>query len=190
MIYHFFLLYLAQLICPLAYEDPYGAWDHLNKELSPHFPLCDITWKSPQGSTIQVTCEKLSVRCIPSGANLFKDTDHPFRWFLAPYVNIYIFVCDTADSYKNRKTKLKQWIDALTGPKRSSWLVVYLPMGNQMHETYQKIYTKLSNEIYFDRVGDRTAAVYCNASLSSRKAHVADVVDKIKNGIITSFYQR
>lgn len=174
----------------MAYEDPHGAWDLLNKELSPHFPLFDITWKSPQGSTIQVTIDKLSVRCIPSGANLFKDTDHPFRWFLAPYVNIYLFVCDSADSYKSHKTKLKQWIDTLSGPKRSSWLVVYLPMGNQVHETYQKIFTKLSNEIYFDKAGDRTAAVYCNASHSSRKAHVAEVVKNIKEGIITSFYQR
>jgi hypothetical protein len=181
---------LAQLICPLAYEDPYGVWEHLNKELSPHFPLNNITWKSPQGTTIQVTIEKLSVRCIPSGANLFKDTDHPFRWFLAPYVNLYIFVCDTVESFKNRKNKLKQWIDALSGPKRSSWQVVYLPMGNQSHETYQKIYTKLSNEVYFDKVGDRTSVVFCNASQHSRQASAADVIEKIKDGIINSFYQR
>jgi hypothetical protein len=129
-------------------------------------------------------------RCIPSGANLFKDTDHPFRWFLAPYVNIYIFVCDTMESYKGRKAKLKQWIDALSGPKRSSWLVVYLPMGKQSHDSYQKIYSKLSSEIYFDKVGDRTSVVYCNSSHATRQACAAEVIDKIKDGIIISFYQR
>ena len=179
-----------QLICPLAYEDPHAVWDQLNKEISPFLPLSDITWKSPQAMTAQVTIDKLSVRCIPSAANLFKDTDHPFRWFLAPYVNIYLFVCDSPENFKSRKNKLKQWMDGLTGPKRSSWLVVYLPMGNQTNDVYHKIFMKLSNEIYYDKIGDRTSVLYCNSSQSTRKAQASDIIEKIKEGIITSFYQR
>lgn len=183
-------LFTAQLVCPLAYDDPYNAWDRLSKELLPLFPLRDITWKSPLSSSSQITIDKLSVRCIPTSASLFKDTDHPFRWFLAPYVNIYIFVCDSTDVYKSRKNKLRQWIDSLSGHKRSSWIVIYLPMGTQTTEVYQKIYNKLSSEFYFDKVGDRTSVMFLHTQQYKNQNSPSDMLDKIKEGIITSFQQR
>ena len=38
---------------------------------------------------------------------------------------------------------------------RASWLIIYLPMGSQPNETYQKVYSKLSADFFHDKPGDR-----------------------------------
>ncbi len=46
---------------------------------------------------------------MPSSSNLFKDSEHPFRWFLAPYVNIYFLIAENIDAYRNQKAEIKKW---------------------------------------------------------------------------------
>ena len=57
---------------------------------------------------------------MPSTASLFKDTDHPFRWFLAPYGNIYFISADTLEAYKDAKPAIKKWVETVVGLKRYS----------------------------------------------------------------------
>lgn len=185
----------AQLICPIAYEDTGGMWSVIEKDIISYFPLRNVTWKSLINNS-QISIDKLPIRCMPSSASLFKDVDHPFRWFLAPYVYINILVCESMDSYKTNKSLLKRWIEGLNLVSRR-WIILYLPMGSQTMDSYQKIYTKLSSDFYQDKSGDRTCILYVNGfqgksgttSIAPPNLYT-ELVNKIRDGVIGSFQQR
>ena len=107
----------AQLICPIAYDDPSNVWQYIEKGITSCAPLKDVTWKSQLSSSL-ITISKLPLKFLPSTATLFKDSDHPFRWFLAPYINIYIVVADTQEAYKNCRPAIKQWITNIKAAHR------------------------------------------------------------------------
>lgn len=113
--FYFCFILLAQLICPISYDDPDDQWKRLEPLLNEKLPLRDVSWKSPISSTF-ITINKLPLRFLPSSSSLFKDTDHSFRWFLSPYVYVYILVAESMDSYKVLKPNLKKWIDARNNP--------------------------------------------------------------------------
>lgn len=51
--------------------------------------------------------------------SLFKDTNHAFRWFLAPYVHLYILGSESLDAYKVQKPIVKNWVNLYnTGTKK------------------------------------------------------------------------
>jgi len=106
-----FFFFIAQLICPISYDDPDDQWKKLEPLLTERLPLRDVSWKSPISSSF-VTISKLPLRFLPSSSSLFKDTDHSFRWFLSPYVYVYILVAETLEAYKVVKVGLKKWVDA------------------------------------------------------------------------------
>ena len=83
----------AQLVCSIGYEDPSTMWKLLENDLIARFPLEKLCWKHPI-TQLEVNIDSLPLRCMPLTSTLFKDTDHSFRWFLAPYVHIYILVCE------------------------------------------------------------------------------------------------
>lgn len=98
-------------MCPISYDDPDGHWDKLQPYLLDRIPLRDVTWKSPISSSY-ITIARLPLRFLPSSANLFKDTDHSFRWFLSPYVYVYVLGAETLESYKAVKPSVKKWVDS------------------------------------------------------------------------------
>ena len=104
------------MICPISYDDPDGHWEKVQQHILDRLPLRDVTWKSPISSSF-ITIDKLPLRFLPSSANLFKDTDHSFRWFLSPYVYIYLLVAETLDAYKVVKPTVKKWVDSHNTPK-------------------------------------------------------------------------
>jgi hypothetical protein len=117
---HLTLSLAAQLICPISYHDPSGiVWNALQQNILDRLPLRDVSWKTTGTiSSSQAAVEKLPLRFMPSTASLFKDTDHPFRWFLAPYTNIYFVNVDNLDAYKDAKPVIKKWVETLVGLKR------------------------------------------------------------------------
>lgn len=154
--------------------------------------LLDVTWRSPISNT-SITIDRLPLRCLPITASLFKDTDHPFRWFLAPYIYTQLIVCESLDAYKTMKPNLRTWVEAHSGLKRSSWLLIYVPMGSQPIDTYQKIYAKISTEFCQDKTGDRSCMVLLNGFFKNLPPHsntFAEVINKIRDGVILSFQQR
>jgi hypothetical protein len=112
-------VFVAQLICPISYDDGQNIWinQQLAKAIQDHLPLTDVTWKNPASNSF-VNISKLPLRFMPSSSSLFKDTNHPFRWFLAPYSHIYFIKAETIDLYKSLKPALRQWVDSFSGPKR------------------------------------------------------------------------
>lgn len=62
---------------------------------------------------------------MPSTASLFKDTDHPFRWFLAPYANIFFINVDNFESYKDAKPAIRKWVETIVGLKRYQSFSLY-----------------------------------------------------------------
>jgi hypothetical protein len=169
----------------------------LEVNLSSRFPLKDVACKNPINGS-QIIIEKLPIRSMPANSAIFKDVDHPFRWFLAPYIQIYLVSCESTDAYKALKAKLRQWVEARMGMKRSSWLIVYLPNGTQQLELYQKIYSKLASDFYQDRSGDRTSIVYLHGYLNRGVVTqppnitnaISDLVNKIRDGVLSSFLLR
>jgi hypothetical protein len=191
-----YLMITAQLVCPISYDDPSQLWGTIEEALISKFPLKDVTWRSPI-STTQITIDRLPLRCVPANASLFKDTDHPFRWFLAPYINIFVLSCESADTYKSIRTKLKQWVEARIS-QRKSWLMLYLPSGSHTYETYQKIFSKISSDCHQDRSGDRTCIIYTkpcqvksgSVASPSMESGIAELASKIKEGVVASFQMR
>lgn len=110
----------CQLICPISFHDPIGnLWSLLQHGITDRLPLRDVLWKSTSTiSSPQSTVARLPLRFMPSTASLFKDTDHPFRWFLAPYTNIYFVQVNSLDAYKESKAGIRKWIETVVGLKR------------------------------------------------------------------------
>ena len=104
--------FVAHLICPISFDDPGQVWNDIVNDITQKLPLREVTWKHPI-SGVFINIPKLPLKFLPSSAHLFKETEHPFRWFLAPYVYLYIINADTFDSYKSVKAIVKQWIDGL-----------------------------------------------------------------------------
>jgi hypothetical protein len=104
------------LICPISFEDPDNQWGNIEQMINERLPLRDITWKSPISSSF-ITINQLPLRFLPSDASLFKDTDHPFRWFLSQYVCLYLFVAETLDAYKVAKPQVKKWVESQINSK-------------------------------------------------------------------------
>ena len=116
--YYLFVSNTAHLVCPISYDDPAKLWtSFIHKELMDRLPLEDVTWKSPI-STAFITIPELPLRFLSSTANLFVDTNHKFRWFLAPYVHVYVISAETLDSYRHCKPSIRQWVDAHSGVNR------------------------------------------------------------------------
>lgn len=107
----------AQLVCPVSYCDRHNIWSIVQKDLCEKLPLREVTWKSSVSSTY-TTIDKLPLRFLEEKANLFKDTDHSFRWFLAAYVNIYFLTAETLDAYKLAKADIKKWVEAHGGIRK------------------------------------------------------------------------
>jgi hypothetical protein len=128
----------SQLICPISYDDPSSLWTLAENDINTMIILQDITLRIITSST-NITIKSLPLRYMPSNANLFKDSDHPFRWFLAPYVYVYILGAENMDSYRGQRSSIKTWVDSHSGIKRSSWLILYIPLGSQTMDTYNKV---------------------------------------------------
>ena len=88
---------------------------------------------------------------------------------------------------------------------RSPWLIIYLPVGSQPTELYQKIYSKICSEFHFERAGDRSSMLLLQsfrnmtASASAQPSHFNaplpqnifnDVLAKLRESVISSLQQR
>ena len=133
------------LICPIAYEDPSNIWPLVEEGMVSLNPLRDVTWKSQLSSSL-ITINKLPIKFLSSNAGLFKDSDHPFRWFLAPYIHIHIVVSETLENYKSQKSAIRRWVTNIRQTQRSSWLLLFVPTAKQSIEVHQKIFTALSSD--------------------------------------------
>ena len=134
----------AHLICPIAYSDPDNIFSLIDSELTSRIPLKNIIWKNPL-SSVSTTLPSLPIRFMEAGHSLFKDIDHPFRWFLAPYVNLFLVGVQSLDALKTLRSTLRTWVDSHSGVNRSSWLIVYIPLGTQSMDTYSKNYAKIAS---------------------------------------------
>lgn len=153
-------------------------------------PLRDVTWKNPVTSTY-ITISRLPLKFLPSAANLFKDTDHPFRWFLAPYVHIYIVTSETLEAYKVAKAIIKQWVEFQSGIKRAYWLIIYIPQKPSSTEIHAKVFARMSADFYVERQGDRSVYVpQISSNARTPQSSYNDILSKIREGVVQSFQQK
>jgi len=111
-----FFLIIAQLICPIGYDDKSNVWPTIQKFVCDRLPLKDVVWKSPISSSF-VNIEKLPIRFLPSSAKLFNETQHPYRRFLALYVHVYLLCVESMDAYKTNKPFIKKWLEPYNNAK-------------------------------------------------------------------------
>jgi len=161
-----------QLICPISYDDPSGLWGIFGEILSRHLPLRDVFVKSPVTGS-KVCVPSLPLRFMPSSANLFKDTNHPFRWFLAPYVSVYVLSVSDVSAYKAVKPAIKAWVDIRLRAS-APWVILYVsPLSAAAEQnsssasllaTHSKIYDKLSSDFHAEKQGDRSVLLLLHSS--------------------------
>lgn len=184
----------SQLICPISYHDPSGnIWNSVQQGILDRLPLRDVLCKSTSTiSSSQAAVARLPLRFMPSTASLFKDTDHPFRWFLAPYTNVYFVQVNSMESYKDSKAVIKKWIDATVGSKRSSWLLVYAPLSmsgsiSVDSTVCSKVFAKICSDFYVEKVGDRSVN-FMSISLSATPSPLSSPSRKSSNTDSNSQY--
>jgi len=204
----------AQLICPISYDDPSGLWSTFGDLLSRHLPLHDVILKSPVTGS-KVSIPSLPLRFMPSSANLFKDTNHPFRWFLAPYVYVYVLSVSDMAAYKAAKPALKAWVEVR---QRAPWVILYaLPISATVEQNsksaavlaaHTKIYDKLSSDFHAEKVGDRCVLMHTRVAAAASEgvgtgagavevaetaiesAEITALVAQLRDGVLTSFAAR
>lgn len=185
----------SQLICPIGFDDPTNIWPNIQNQILERLPLRDVTWKSPISSTY-TTISKLPVRFLPSSTALFRDTDHPFKWFLGPYVHVYFVSSESSENYKLVKPYIRQWLESHTGLKRTSWLIVYAPINKAVsYDVCLKIYNKLSSDFYIEKSGDRSVMINTGLANTQHNKHGSnnsfdDFLTRIRDGVVSSFQQR
>lgn len=107
-----------------------------------------------KGEEEEVSIEDMPLRCLPSDANLFKDCDHMFRWFLAPYANI--FVIPGASLSPAIASELMQWV-AKRKAICADWLIISI--SDNLTPTETAFLKKLSTDFYKVEPGDSVAVV-------------------------------
>lgn len=78
-------------MCPIALTDAQGLWSDAlaPPPLSARLQLDpDPELEEEEGAGVQEVV--LPVRVLGAQAALFRDTDHCFRWFLAPFAHLYV----------------------------------------------------------------------------------------------------
>lgn len=183
---------IAQLICPIAYDDPGNNWSLIQQDIISRLPLRDVTWKNPVSSTF-ITISKLPLKFLSCNANLFKDTDHPFRWFLAPYVQIFITSVESLDAYKISKQIIKQWVDQCNS-KKNYWLILFVPKIDMSSDLQMKVFNRIAADFYMEKAGDRIAhIIHSSHSIKlsqNQTSQYNDFFMKIREGVVFSFQQR
>ena len=149
---------------------------------------------------------------MPSSANLFKDTNHPFRWFLAPYVYLYVLSVGDMAAYKAAKPSLKAWVELR---QRAPWVILYdLPISATAEQNsesaallavHTKIYDKLSSDFYGEKPGDRSVSIRRSAAAAEKTgvaenaetaetaaelAEIAALLAQLREGVLSSFAAR
>ena len=108
----------AQLICPIAYYDPSEIWNLIQDYILKKIPLRQILIERINEPNSRIIVDHLPLKFLPSTAALFKDTDHPFRWFLAPFCSLYFIQAETLEAYKEIRIQIRKWIETFTTGKR------------------------------------------------------------------------
>lgn len=162
IVVHFLILknlFVAHLICPISFDEINEAWSsEIGKLIMDRIPLTDVIWKNSTTQTNQVI-SRLPVRFVPSSSSLFKDTNHPFRWFLAPYVSLYFVSAKNLEEYKAIRSLIATWVELQTqsnGNNKSFWLLVYVVHRDQTPESIREVYSTISNDFLAEKPFDRT----------------------------------
>ena len=152
----------SQLTCPVSYEDPSHMWDTVESQLHGLLPLHDVICVSPVTGQ-SVTISSLPLRFMPADANLFKDTNHPFRWFLAPYLSIYILKAESLGTYKAMRSSVKSWVE---DRGKAPWFIIYAcpngPNDQSKISAYHEVYDKILADFCNNRRNERSFFVFEN----------------------------
>ena len=138
-----------KIVCPISFHDCVSTAE---------------TWNTSRllGKSLLVTAKgTLNVRYIQDApAELFRDSDHPFRWFLAPYCSLYFFSCGTFEDYKdNHRPRIRKWMEASFGLSSSrrwtpQWLLVYVSTTTTDAAIVTKVSDSLAADFHVEEPGD------------------------------------
>lgn len=172
----------------ITYYDEYGVWPHLADELSSRLPLRNLHWNS----SVQRPLRSIQSLDVDLKRFTFDNAPQPLLSVQTPYLNLYFVACDDNESYRtNVKRQIKAWIDVITTKKNQEWLLVYVAgqetrKGGSYLGLKTSVYDKIKNDF---NVGKRDRCVYLRSASSegADSEDWADFINKMKDGIITSF---
>jgi hypothetical protein len=144
-------------VCSLSYEDPLGLWSEV---FAPHTLAVTLSLGS---ATVAV---ELPVRSLPQDAPLFRDTDHAFRWFLAPFARVFL-VNASLDMNPALSAGLARWVEVTSTAQSTDWLIVCV--GDEG----DTVFTRLARRYFHREPGDAVVVVAPQLTLLSppRPAH-------------------
>ncbi|KAJ6630673.1 trafficking protein particle complex subunit 10 [Mycena sp. CBHHK59/15] len=172
-----------------------GSWDQIHTAILEQLPLRNIHWKSASRPSIR-TIQELDIALVPLESLRDEHTSQiPATLLEKPFLNIYIVTCEDTDveSYKSSvKRQVKDWHSVVISRKNQEWLILHVvrpkdartPSGN-FFQLKGSVLDKLKADFNTDR-RDRCVQLAWSTG-SNNPAAWAEFVNKLKDGLLTSF---
>ena len=186
-----------QLCCSVSYHEIGTAtWSLLKKPLFEQLPLHNVSWVSPSSAAALV--QKLDIRFTRDSPELFRDSDHPFRWFMAPFCSVCFVSTLNLETYKQEcRPAIRNWIETSFAPHKrapTQWLIAFVTVGTESPKDVQdKVYNKVAADVgteksihlYLHTGGDQIVT-----NMAKQKRTLEALFSQMRKCLQNSFYQR
>ncbi|KAF5358539.1 hypothetical protein D9756_001945 [Leucocoprinus leucothites] len=172
-----------------------GAWKQIQAALQAQFPLRNIHWKPPSGSSL-LTIQELEVDFVPFETVRDEHASQiPMTLLDRPLLHIYVVTCEPGDieAYKATvKKQVKDWHNSVVSRKNQEWLILHLvkgdtpvPSGGKLFQLKGSVLDKLKTDFNQDK-RDRCIQVTWSTANDSPLAW-GEFGNKVKDSVMSAF---
>ena len=188
-----------QLCCSVSYHEigTGTSWSLIKKPMMEQLPLQNVSWTSPS-STETMSVQKLDIRFTRDSPELFRDSDHPFRWFIAPFCSICFVSALNLETYKQEcRPAIRRWIETSFAPHKrvpTQWLIAFVTVGTgSPRDVQDTVYDKIAADVG----NGKSIHLYLHAGDDQMEANMARqkrtfeaLFSQLRVCLQNSFYQR
>ncbi|KZO96846.1 hypothetical protein CALVIDRAFT_563489 [Calocera viscosa TUFC12733] len=169
------------------------SFPHLLTAFRLHLPLHNLHWKSASHATLR-TVQELQIDLLPLEEVRDEQASQvPVSLLERPLGNLYFVQCDDNDTYKTTVRKqIRDWVSLVSQRKNQEYLIVLVvrpETRQQGGRLFQGMKSTMLDRLKSDfNSGKKDHCTQLHWSMSQNEpAGWADLITKLKEGIITSF---
>ncbi|KAK7693660.1 hypothetical protein QCA50_003229 [Cerrena zonata] len=169
-------------------------WKQAHAALLSQLPLRNLHWKSATRPNIR-TIQELDVNLVAADARTTDPTSQiPQTVLEKPLLSVYIVVCDDTDTYRTTvKKQIKEWHTNMIQRKNMEWLIIHIVRPDavaatgRMFQMKTSVLDKIKADFNVDKRDRCVELVWAYDSQYDNPTAWADLINKLKDGILTSF---